>query len=47
MDHGYGIVIGETAEMGTCNYYQGNWGGIMPSIKLRIKDIKRHPLIIM
>ena len=48
MDHGYGIVIGETAEIGDdVTIYQGvTLGGIMPSIKTEDqRHKKRHPTI--
>ena len=48
MDHGYGIVIGETAEIGDdVTIYQGvTLGGIMPSIESDSqRRKKRHPTI--
>ena len=48
MDHGYGIVIGETAEIGDdVTIYQGvTLGGIMPSIESHNQRLKkRHPTI--
>jgi serine O-acetyltransferase len=48
MDHGYGIVIGETAEIGDdVTIYQGvTLGGIMPSIESKNqRQKKRHPTI--
>ncbi len=48
MDHGYGIVIGETAEIGNdVTIYQGvTLGGIMPSIESYNQRLKkRHPTI--
>ena len=48
MDHGFGIVIGETAEIGDdVTIYQGvTLGGIMPSIKSETqRNQKRHPTI--
>ncbi len=48
MDHGYGIVIGETAEIGNdVTIYQGvTLGGIMPSIESNNqRQKKRHPTI--
>ena len=48
MDHGYGIVIGETAEIGDdVTIYQGvTLGGIMPSIESDSqRNQKRHPSI--
>ena len=48
MDHGYGIVIGETAEIGNdVTIYQGvTLGGIMPSVESNNqRQKKRHPTI--
>ena len=48
MDHGIGIVIGETAEIGeNVTIYQGvTLGGIMPSIESDAqRNQKRHPTI--
>ena len=48
MDHGLGIVIGETTEIGeNVTIYQGvTLGGIMPSIESDIqRNQKRHPTI--
>ena len=48
MDHGLGIVIGETAEIGeNVTIYQGvTLGGIMPSIESDLqRNQKRHPTI--
>ena len=48
MDHGYGIVIGETAEIGDdVTIYQGvTLGGIMPSVESNNqRQKKRHPTI--
>ena len=48
MDHGLGIVIGETTEIGeNVTIYQGvTLGGIMPSIKSDTqRNQKRHPTI--
>ena len=48
MDHGLGIVIGETAEMGeNVTIYQGvTLGGIMPSVESDLqRNQKRHPTI--
>ena len=48
MDHGYGIVIGETAEIGDdVTIYQGvTLGGIMPSVESNSqRQKKRHPTI--
>ncbi len=48
MDHGYGIVIGETAEIGDdVTIYQGvTLGGIMPSVESdNQRQKKRHPTI--
>ena len=48
MDHGFGIVIGETAEIGEdVTIYQGvTLGGIMPSIESDTqRNQKRHPTI--
>ena len=48
MDHGLGIVIGETAEIGeNVTIYQGvTLGGIMPSIESASqRNQKRHPTI--
>ena len=48
MDHGLGIVIGETAEIGeNVTIYQGvTLGGIMPSIESELqRNQKRHPTI--
>ena len=48
MDHGLGIVIGETAEIGeNVTIYQGvTLGGIMPSIESDAqRNQKRHPTI--
>ena len=48
MDHGIGIVIGETAEIGeNVTIYQGvTLGGIMPSIESEAqRNQKRHPTI--
>ncbi len=48
MDHGVGIVIGETAEIGeNVTIYQGvTLGGIMPSIESNSqRNQKRHPTI--
>ncbi len=48
MDHGIGIVIGETAEIGdNVTIYQGvTLGGIMPSIESDLqRNQKRHPTI--
>ena len=48
MDHGYGIVIGETAVIGDdVTMYQGvTLGGIMPSIESNSqRQKKRHPTI--
>ena len=48
MDHGFGIVIGETTEIGNdVTIYQGvTLGGIMPSIESdKQRNQKRHPTI--
>ena len=48
MDHGLGIVIGETTEIGeNVTIYQGvTLGGIMPSIESDLqRNQKRHPTI--
>ncbi len=48
MDHGNGIVIGETAEIGNdVTLYQGvTLGGIMPSVNSKSqRNKKRHPTI--
>ena len=48
MDHGFGIVIGETAEIGNdVTIYQGvTLGGIMPSVETNSqRNQKRHPTI--
>ena len=46
MDHGLGIVIGETAEIEKRNYLSRCYfRGIMPSMKVNHKEIKRHPTI--
>ena len=48
MDHGLGIVIGETAEIGEdVTIYQGvTLGGVMPSIESETqRNQKRHPTI--
>ena len=48
MDHGFGIVIGETAEIGDdVTIYQGvTLGGIMPSVESETqRNQKRHPTI--
>ena len=48
MDHGFGIVIGETAKIGNdVTIYQGvTLGGIMPSIEsAKQRNQKRHPTI--
>ena len=48
MDHGLGIVIGETAEIGQdVTIYQGvTLGGVMPSIESETqRNQKRHPTI--
>ena len=48
MDHGFGIVIGETAEIGNdVTIYQGvTLGGIMPSVEsAKQRNQKRHPTI--
>ena len=48
MDHGLGIVIGETAEIGeNVTIYQGvTLGGVMPSIESESqRNQKRHPTI--
>ena len=48
MDHGLGIVIGETTEIGeNVTIYQGvTLGGIMPSIESNLqRNQKRHPTI--
>jgi serine O-acetyltransferase len=48
MDHGYGVVIGETAEIGDdVTIYQGvTLGGIMPSVESNNqRQKKRHPTI--
>ena len=48
MDHGLGIVIGETTEIGeNVTIYQGvTLGGIMPSIESEMqRNQKRHPTI--
>ncbi len=48
MDHGFGIVIGETAEIGEdVTIYQGvTLGGIMPSVESDTqRNQKRHPTI--
>ena len=48
MDHGLGIVVGETAEIGEdVTIYQGvTLGGIMPSIESESqRNQKRHPTI--
>ena len=48
MDHGLGIVIGETAEIGeNVTIYQGvTLGGVMPSIESDLqRNQKRHPTI--
>ena len=48
MDHGLGIVIGETAEIGeNVTIYQGvTLGGIMPSVESDLqRNQKRHPTI--
>jgi len=48
MDHGIGIVIGETAEIGeNVTIYQGvTLGGIMPSVESDLqRNQKRHPTI--
>ena len=48
MDHGLGIVIGETAEIGEdVTIYQGvTLGGVMPSIETESqRNQKRHPTI--
>jgi len=48
MDHGFGIVIGETTEIGNdVTIYQGvTLGGIMPSIEsAKQRNQKRHPTI--
>ena len=48
MDHGIGIVIGETTEIGdNVTIYQGvTLGGIMPSIESDLqRNQKRHPTI--
>lgn len=48
MDHGFGIVIGETTEIGDdVTIYQGvTLGGIMPSVKSENqRHKKRHPTI--
>ena len=48
MDHGYGIVIGETTEIGDdVTIYQGvTLGGIMPSVESNNqRQKKRHPTI--
>jgi serine O-acetyltransferase len=48
MDHGLGIVIGETTEIGeNVTIYQGvTLGGIMPSVESNLqRNQKRHPTI--
>ncbi len=48
MDHGLGIVIGETAEIGeNVTIYQGvTLGGIMPSVESDLqRNQKRHPTV--
>ena len=48
MDHGFGIVIGETTEIGeNVTIYQGvTLGGIMPSVESKSqRNQKRHPTI--
>ncbi len=48
MDHGFGIVIGETAEIGNdVTIYQGvTLGGVMPSVESDSqRNQKRHPTI--
>ena len=48
MDHGLGIVIGETAEIGeNVTIYQGvTLGGIMPSVESVLqRNQKRHPTV--
>lgn len=48
MDHGIGIVIGETAEIGkNVTIYQGvTLGGIMPSVESDLqRNQKRHPTV--
>ena len=48
MDHGLGIVIGETAEIGSdVTIYQGvTLGGVMPSVESEAqRNQKRHPTI--
>ena len=51
MDHGLGIVIGETAEIGEdVTIYQGvTLGGVMPSIESDLNEIKKdiQLLVIM
>ena len=49
MDHGLGIVIGETAEIGeNVTIYQGvTLGGIMPSIEKNYKEIEHPTMEIM
>ena len=48
IDHGTGVVIGETAEIGDdVTLYQGvTLGGIAPSVNSRAQvDVKRHPTL--
>ena len=48
MDHGLGIVIGETTEIGeNVTIYQGvTLGGIMPSVESNLqRNQKRHPTV--
>ena len=48
MDHGFGIVIGETAEIGenVTIYQDVTLGGIMPSVESDLqRNQKRHPTI--
>ena len=48
IDHGVGLVIGETAELGNniTMYQQTTLGGISPSINSDVqKNVKRHPTI--
>jgi serine O-acetyltransferase len=48
IDHGYGVVIGETSEIGDdVTLYQGvTLGGIAPSVDSRSQaEVKRHPTL--
>ena len=48
IDHGMGVVIGETSEIGdnVTIYHMSTLGGILPSINSNLqREIKRHPTL--